>query len=128
MSADDEALGILKPSQIRVPILRRWLPSLYCRIQFFIVLNSYSSPQSRSAQAIAVTAAAPVSHRHLDLCLLAVCSCALTVLCHQAINLSNTANPSTATSRPSATLAQVEISVKSGWFAATQEVSDRQQH
>jgi hypothetical protein len=101
---------------------------VHCCIQFSIVLKSYSSPQSRSsqAQAIALTAAAPVSHRNLDLCLLAVCSCALTVLCHQAVSLSNSTSFSSATARPSATLAQVDVSVKSGWFAATKDVSDRQ--
>jgi hypothetical protein len=74
------------------------------------------------ARADAIAPAPIISQRNLDVCLLAVCSCALTLLCHQAANLSH----SGPTSQPSPTVAQVEVSLKAGWFAATHQSEDEQ--
>ncbi len=86
-----------------------------------------------TAIAVPITAATPASFPHpwlsgrnLDLCLLAVCSCVLAVLCHQTMPLSINSNISTpsALSTSSTSPNQLDFTVKAGLFTTSQQKDD----
>ncbi len=58
------------------------------------------------------------SGRNLDFCLLAVCSCVLSLLCHQAPLHLTTANPTAPTSAPSPTFSAIDYALKTGLFTS----------
>jgi hypothetical protein len=55
------------------------------------------------------------SGRNLDLCLLAVCSCVLTLLCHQ----TTVSTSSTGTIRTAPTTASIDFTLKAGLFTSS---------
>ncbi|MGB3516796.1 MAG: hypothetical protein WBA43_10080 [Elainellaceae cyanobacterium] len=88
------------------------------------MLKPYDSqPNLPMVRAAAIATPQVISHRNLDLCLLAVCSCALTLLCHQAANLSHS---SSAATQANPSMTQVEMSLKAGWFAQQKSEEDGQ--
>lgn len=74
------------------------------------------------SQAVAAVATERLSGRQIDFCVLALCSCALTLMCHQALSLGySPANGSSSVSTPSVrVLTQLDFNIKSG-LVATQE-------
>lgn len=81
-------------------------------------------PGQPVAQTVAYAVAPRLSSRNLDLCLLAVCSCVLTVLCHQTIptpfsaSSSSTASAMTASSTSPSHIA---FTLKAGLFTTSQQ-------
>jgi hypothetical protein len=65
------------------------------------------------------------SGKNLDFCLLAVCSCVLSLLCHQTItSLPSTptiASGSAATSVPAATPSRIDLVIKAGLFTTSSQ-------
>lgn len=68
------------------------------------------------------------SSRNLDICSLAVCSCVLTVLCHQTtVPLSSSiavTNTGVATSAPIARISEIDFTIKAGLFARSTQAND----
>ncbi|HEY9663983.1 MAG TPA: hypothetical protein V6C65_36495 [Allocoleopsis sp.] len=68
------------------------------------------------------------SSRNLDICSLAVCSCVLTVLCHQTtVPISSSiavTNTGIASSAPIARISEIDFTVKAGLFARSTQVKD----
>lgn len=62
------------------------------------------------------------SGRNLDLCLLAVCSCVLTLLCHQ----TSVSASSTGTIRTAPTTANIDFTIKAGLFASSKSEDSEQ--
>lgn len=69
-----------------------------------------------------------VSSRGLDMCLLAVCSCALSLMCHQTSGLLNmpSINASSASSSSGAP-AQVDFMVKAGLVTTRDKAADEEE-
>lgn len=70
------------------------------------------------------------SNRNLDICSLAVCSCVLTVLCHQVpVALSSSAVVTGMTApvtRPIANLSEIDLTLKAGLFTTSQTEKTQQ--
>lgn len=68
----------------------------------------------------------PVSSRGLDMCLLAVCSCALSLMCHQTSGLLNmpSVSASASTSSTSSAPAQVDFMVKAGLITTRDKTAE----
>jgi hypothetical protein len=92
---------------------------MHSRSKTLAARRAHQAPQ---ATAITATNQAVLTGRNLDLCLLAVCSCALTLLCHQAVNMaapelsSRASAPQVAQSQASSA---VDLTLKSVWLTAS---------
>ncbi|NEQ98481.1 MAG: hypothetical protein F6K30_17470 [Cyanothece sp. SIO2G6] len=86
-------------------------------------LQKKLAPQAIASQVPLSASALQLSSRGLDMCLLAVCSCALSLMCHQTSGLINlpSATSSTAMSPASSGAAQVDFVVKAGLVTSRQE-------
>lgn len=69
------------------------------------------------------------SSRNLDICSLAVCSCVLTVLCHQTTVVSSSPmlTKTTTSATPIASLSQVDFTIKAGLFAQSSQTENSQE-
>lgn len=71
------------------------------------------------------------SGKNLDFCLMAVCSCVLTLLCHQAVvslsSPSAVSSPSGLTSAPIANLSRIDLAIKAGLFTTSQTGSQTEE-
>jgi hypothetical protein len=76
------------------------------------------SHQARTVATPLTAASGLISSRNLDLCLLFVCSCLLSLLCHQMSSLHSSAIATRSqlpvSSSPTATLAQLDFLIKAG--------------
>jgi hypothetical protein len=62
---------------------------------------------------------------NLDFCVLALCSCVLTVLCHQtALSVSPIAAATGATSTPAMQPAQIDFALKAGLFTTSPKIEE----
>ncbi|MEB3231421.1 MAG: hypothetical protein VKJ64_10455 [Leptolyngbyaceae bacterium] len=107
-------LSVRKPS-------RQWRRSLQQKL----------APHPLTAHPPFSMATLQLSSRSLDMCLLAVCSCALSLMCHQTSGLVNlpSVTASTATGSASSGAAQVDFVVKAGLVTSRQEVKqDKEQN
>ena len=68
-----------------------------------------------------------VSSRGLDMCLLAVCSCALSLMCHQTSGLLNMPSVNASSATTSSAPAQVDFMVKAG-LVTTRDKAAGQEH
>ncbi len=68
-----------------------------------------------------------LSTRNLDLCLLAVCSCALTLLCHQAGNFPASTVTASQSGVQSPPLSQVDLTIKSGLLTQWNQTEEEQE-
>lgn len=90
-----------------------------------------STPAVAAAKPM-MTSLALMSGRNLDLCLLFVCSCLLSLLCHQMSSLHTTAiatgSQLPGSTAPTSTLAQLDFLIKAGLKTSNSEepLSDRE--
>lgn len=82
----------------------------------------HSASRRNQSQVVAAAATERLSGRQIDFCVLALCSCALTLMCHQALNLGYSPSGSASSvNAPSVrVLTQLDFNIKSG-LVATQE-------
>jgi hypothetical protein len=83
-------------------------------------------PQRQSGQSSDFALTYPTawlkSGRNLDLCLLAVCSCVLTLLCHQ----TSVSTTSSSAIRTAPTTANIDFAVKAGLFTSSKSEDPEQ--
>ncbi|MGK7887879.1 MAG: hypothetical protein AB4042_00995 [Leptolyngbyaceae cyanobacterium] len=86
-------------------------------------LQQKLAPEAIATHMPLSASALQLSSRGLDMCLLAVCSCALSLMCHQTSGLINltSVSSSTAMSPASGGAAQVDFVVKAGLVTSRQD-------
>jgi hypothetical protein len=61
------------------------------------------------------------SGKNLDFCLLAICSCILTILCHHTSVLPSSSTPTSASTAPIANFSSLDFTIKAGLFTRSTE-------
>ena len=88
------------------------------------IVHSATMPHAKRSEASDRATARLLSSKHLDLMLLACCSCLLTLMCHPVVNLlpgSSAANSITVAASQAATSSQTNFYVKSALMSAYQD-------
>ncbi|NJO40074.1 MAG: hypothetical protein HC769_13285 [Cyanobacteria bacterium CRU_2_1] len=90
--------------------------------------------RSPHSPATVATASAEMSHwlrgKNLDYCLLAVCSCVLTLLCHQTVGVMPShamANGSAMTSSATTNAPAIDFAIKAGLFTTSSRLDEQEQ-
>jgi hypothetical protein len=86
------------------------------------IMRTVQRPRNSSDFALVYPGEWLKSGRNLDFCLLAVCSCVLTLLCHQ----TSVSTSSTGTIRTTPTTANIDFTLKAGLFTSSKSEDPEQ--